>query len=57
MVAMLSVENVFYTPRERQEEAAKVRAVFASPLGDHVTLLNVYVSWKEASMSALFFFF
>lgn len=41
-VAMLSVESIFYAPREKLEESRKALKSFSSPEGDHCTLLNVY---------------
>ncbi|WJX78835.1 Pre-mRNA-splicing factor ATP-dependent RNA helicase DEAH10 [Trifolium repens] len=41
-VAMLSVESIFYTPRNKYEEARAATKCFASPEGDHITLINVY---------------
>ncbi|KAF8399610.1 hypothetical protein HHK36_015479 [Tetracentron sinense] len=41
-VAMLSVESIFYAPREKLEEARAARKCFSSPEGDHLTLINVY---------------
>ncbi|WJX83086.1 RNA helicase [Trifolium repens] len=39
---MLSVESIFYTPRDKNEEARAAAKCFASPEGDHITLINVY---------------
>ncbi|CAN1314137.1 Pre-mRNA-splicing factor ATP-dependent RNA helicase DEAH10 [Linum perenne] len=41
-VAMLSVDSVFYIPREKLDESRKAAKSFASPDGDHITLINVY---------------
>ncbi|XP_058738014.1 pre-mRNA-splicing factor ATP-dependent RNA helicase DEAH10-like [Vicia villosa] len=41
-VAMLSVESIFYTPRDQYEEVRAATKCFASPEGDHITLINVY---------------
>lgn len=46
IVAMLSVQNVFYRPREKQNIADQKRAKFYHPDGDHLTLLTVYEAWK-----------
>ncbi|KAH3677125.1 hypothetical protein WICMUC_001880 [Wickerhamomyces mucosus] len=45
IVSMLSVPNVFYRPKERQEESDMCRARFFVPESDHLTLLNVYSQW------------
>ncbi|XP_042499763.1 pre-mRNA-splicing factor ATP-dependent RNA helicase DEAH10 [Macadamia integrifolia] len=41
-VAMLSVESIFYAPRDKLEEARAAWKRFASLEGDHLTLVNVY---------------
>ncbi len=46
IVAMLSVPNVFYRPKERQEESDQARERFLVPESDHLSLLNVYSIWK-----------
>lgn len=46
IVAMLSVQNVFYRPREKQHLADQKRAKFYHPDGDHLTLLTVYEAWQ-----------
>lgn len=46
-VAMLSVESIFYTPREKLEEARTAMKCFSSPEGDHITLINVYRASDE----------
>jgi len=48
IVAMLSVENVFYTPRKEQKEVANKRKKFLQAESDHLTLLNVYNHFEEA---------
>jgi len=47
VVSMLSVQNVFYRPKDKQELADQKKAKFHQPEGDHVTLLAVYNSWKN----------
>ncbi|GFZ05008.1 RNA helicase family protein [Actinidia rufa] len=46
-VAMLSVESIFYTPREKLEEARTATKCFSSLEGDHQTLVNVYRASDE----------
>lgn len=41
-VALLSVESIFYSPRDKLEESRTAMKCFSSPEGDHVTLINVY---------------
>ncbi|XP_038904722.1 pre-mRNA-splicing factor ATP-dependent RNA helicase DEAH10 isoform X2 [Benincasa hispida] len=47
IVSMLSVESIFYHPREKLEEARAKMKCFSSPEGDHLTLINVYRSAEE----------
>ena len=42
IVAMLSVPNVFFRPKERQEESDAAREKFFVPESDHLTLLHVF---------------
>lgn len=52
IVAMLSVQTIFYRPREKQELADERKRKFFSPLGDHMTLLEVYREWVRKGRSA-----
>ena len=47
IVAMLSLPPPFYRPKEKQTQADQKKAKFHDPHGDHLTLLNVYNSWKQ----------
>jgi len=47
VIALLSVENLFFTPKNEQEQADRARKTFASPFGDHLTLLNVYKAYQK----------
>ena len=51
IVAMLSVQTVFYRPKEKQQQADQKKAKFHDPHGDHLTLLNVYNGWRNAGYS------
>ncbi|GMS80652.1 hypothetical protein PENTCL1PPCAC_2827, partial [Pristionchus entomophagus] len=51
IVSMLSVQNVFYRPKEKAEQADQKKAKFHQPEGDHLTLLAVYNSWKAHHFS------
>ncbi|KAK3318165.1 ATP-dependent RNA helicase DHX8 [Apodospora peruviana] len=52
IVAMLNLPNtVFYRPKEKQNQADQKKAKFHDPNGDHLTLLNVYNSWKKNGYS------
>ena len=42
IVSMLSVQNIFYRPKDKEDQADKKRAKFINYQGDHITLLNVY---------------
>ena len=46
VIAMLSVQNVFYRPRDKQALADQKKAKFFQPEGDHLTLLTIYEAWK-----------
>ncbi|KAH9259476.1 hypothetical protein BASA81_002519 [Batrachochytrium salamandrivorans] len=52
IVAMLSVEGIFYRPKQKQQEADSRKARFFRPEGDHITLLAVYDAWKESKFDA-----
>mmetsp|Transcript_2661 Transcript_2661/g.9435 ORF Transcript_2661/g.9435 Transcript_2661/m.9435 type:complete len:726 (-) Transcript_2661:32-2209(-) len=52
IVAMLSVQNVFYRPKEKQALADQRKAKFFQPEGDHLTLLAVYQAWKASKFSS-----
>lgn len=54
IIAMLSIEPVFFAPYEKREEAANTKKKFVNFEGDHVTLLNVFnqfdpKDWKWCS--------
>ncbi|KAG6845369.1 hypothetical protein H0H87_010478 [Tephrocybe sp. NHM501043] len=51
IVAMLSVQSVFYRPKEKQGQADSKKAKFHQPEGDHLTLLTVYNGWKAGNFS------
>lgn len=51
VVAMLSVQSVFYRPKEKQAQADSKKAKFHQPEGDHLTLLTVYNGWKASNFS------
>ncbi|KAJ9151053.1 Helicase associated domain-containing protein [Coniochaeta hoffmannii] len=52
IVAMLNLPTVFYRPKEKQAQADQKKAKFHDPHGDHLTLLNVYNSWKQSGYSS-----
>lgn len=47
VVAMLSVETIFYSPREKLEEARSAWKRFSSPEGDHLTFVIVFRAATE----------
>ena len=51
IVAMLSVENPFYRPKDKAAQADMKKAKFHHVDGDHLTLLNVYEAWKASKFS------
>eukprot|EP01135_Chromosphaera_perkinsii_P000731 Nk52_evm19s151 gene=Nk52_evmTU19s151 len=51
IVGMLSVQNVFYRPKDKQTLADQKKARFHQPEGDHLTLLSVYNAWKANKFS------
>ncbi|OAQ65983.1 ATP-dependent RNA helicase DHX8 [Pochonia chlamydosporia 170] len=52
IIAMLSLQGaVFYRPKEKQTQADQKKSKFHDPHGDHLTLLNVYNSWKQNGYS------
>jgi len=52
IVAMLSIQTVFYRPKEKQQQADQKKSKFHDPHGDHLTLLNVYNGWKQSHFSS-----
>ena len=52
IVAMLGVGNsVFFSPKDKEKQAEQSRKAFASPAGDHLTLLRVYKDWEQTQYS------
>ena len=47
VVAMLSVPSPFFRPKDREEASDAAREKFFVPESDHLTLLNVYMQWKN----------
>lgn len=52
VVSMLSVPGIFFRPKDREEESDAAREKFFVPESDHLTLLNVYLQWKQQDYSA-----
>ncbi|KDD75275.1 hypothetical protein H632_c773p1 [Helicosporidium sp. ATCC 50920] len=51
IIGMLSAQNIFYRPKEKQAQADQKKAKFHQPEGDHLTLLAVYEGWKAAKFA------
>jgi len=51
IIAMLSAQNIFHRPRDKQQQADSKKAKFQQPEGDHLTLLTVYEGWKNSNFS------
>jgi ATP-dependent RNA helicase DHX8/PRP22 len=51
IVAMLSVENPFYRPKDKAAQADMKKAKFNHADGDHLTLLNIYTAWQASKFS------
>jgi ATP-dependent RNA helicase DHX8/PRP22 len=51
IVAMLTAQNIFYRPKDKQGQADAKKAKFHQPEGDHLTLLTVFNAWKNAKFS------
>ena len=56
IVSMLSVQNIFYRPKEKAEQADQRKSRFHQAEGDHLTLLAVYNAWKQNKFSNLWCF-
>ena len=50
IVSMLNID-VFYRPKEKQQQSDQKKARFHDPHGDHLTLLNVFNAWKNSGFS------
>jgi len=51
IVAMLSVQNVFYRPKDKQALSDQKKSKFHQPEGDQCTLLEVYKTWAHNRFS------
>lgn len=51
IVAMLSVQNIWYRPKAKQVQADMRKSRFHQSEGDHITLLVVFNSWKNSKFS------
>jgi ATP-dependent RNA helicase DHX8/PRP22 len=51
IVSMISIQTIFYRPREKQAQADQKKAKFHQPEGDHLTLLAAFQAWKQSNYS------
>ena len=51
IVAMLAAGNIFYRPKNKQNEADTKKSKFHQPEGDHLTLLTVYNAWRDSGFA------
>lgn len=47
IVALLSVENIMYTPKGQEKQVIKKRKKFINYESDHLTLLNIFNFYKD----------
>ncbi|KAL8831836.1 MAG: hypothetical protein Q9170_005132 [Blastenia crenularia] len=47
LTALLSVPQIFVRPQSARKRADEMKALFAHPDGDHLTMLNVYHAFKS----------
>ena len=47
IIALLSVDTIFYTPPNRRDTCNAVLQKYRSAEGDHITLLNIYRAYKS----------
>jgi len=52
LTALLSVPQIFVRPNSNRKRADDMKALFAHPDGDHLTLLNVYHAFKGPDAQA-----
>ena len=52
ITALLSVPQIFVRPAAQRRRADEMKALFAHPDGDHLTMLNVYHAFKGAAAQA-----
>ncbi|EDO05376.1 RNA Helicase associated domain (HA2) family protein [Babesia bovis T2Bo] len=53
IVSMLSIQNIFYRPQDKQAEADRAKSRFTQAEGDHLTLLYVYNQWRKNKFSSV----
>ncbi|GAB9466279.1 Dead/deah box RNA helicase [Globisporangium polare] len=50
VVSMLSVESIFFSPRDKKAQAAQSRAKFQAYEGDQITLLNIFNGYVQGNV-------
>ena len=50
IVACLNVPSIFIRPRDQAEIADREKSKFAHPDGDHITMVNVFNTFKQKQM-------
>jgi ATP-dependent RNA helicase DHX8/PRP22 len=51
MISGVQSGQIFYRPKEKQQQADQKKSKFNDPHGDHVTFLNVFNAWKRNNRS------
>lgn len=51
IIAMLSVDNIFFVPNDQQDQAIAMHKKFSTSEGDLIKLLNIFRRFKEAKQS------
>lgn len=51
LLTSLSVPNVWARPNNMRKEADAAKALLTVPGGDHLTLLNVYNTYRDSKLS------
>lgn len=49
--AILTTQNIFYSPLEKRNEADEARKQFEDPYGDHLTLRNIFDEYLDSEKS------
>ena len=54
VISMLSESaTLFYRPKDKREQADKMKERFAHPAGDHLSLLNIWNQWRDSGYLSL----
>ncbi|KAF2075347.1 hypothetical protein CYY_003323 [Polysphondylium violaceum] len=51
IISMLSVESIFFIPKDKKQEVESIKKIFFSPEGDHITFLNVFREYQRVKGS------